>query len=117
MHALMHTQGVIARPWQKGLELGAARSGDDLVIVIKSDREWSGKLCFDIPRHREYFGFAQDWPRMNTLPEWFTVELDQTYTITGPSETTTATGQALHQGLPLTLKAGQEIHLLVRPTR
>jgi len=117
MHALMHTQGVIARPWQKGLKLGAVQTDNDLVIVVKSDNDWSGKLCFDLPRHREYMGFAQDWPRMNTLPEWFTVERGQNYTIAGAGETTTATGQTLHEGLPLTLAAGQQKNLVVHPTR
>lgn len=115
MHALMHTQGVIARPWQKGLQLGAVRVGDDLVIVVKSDQDWSGTLCFDIPRHREYMGFAQDWPRMNTLPEWFTVEPAQKYSVEGLDAEITTTGRSLHEGLPVTLAPGQEKHLLIRP--
>jgi hypothetical protein len=115
MHALMHTQGVIARPWQKGLQLGAVRVGDDLVIVVKSDQDWSGTMCFDVPRHREYMGFAQDWPRMNTLPEWFTVEPAAKYTVAGLDAKVTASGQALHKGLPLTVAAGQERHLVIRP--
>ncbi len=115
MHALMHTQGVVARPWQKGLQLGAARVGEDLMIVVKSEEQWTGALCFDIPRHREYMGFAKDWPRMNTLPEWFTVEPKQSYTVAGLGETVTATGQRLHKGLPLTLEPGQEKHLTLRP--
>jgi len=146
MHALMHTQGLIARPWQKGLELGAARIADcglgigdsppranpqsairnpksmsdlqdGMVIVIRSDKPWSGKLCFDIPRHRQYMGFEKDWPRMNTLPEWYTVEPKRNYTVEGLDSDMTITGQALHKGLPLTLEAGQERHLTVRPTR
>ncbi len=115
MHALMHTQGVIARPWQKGLRLGAVRIGDNLVIAVKSDERWSGTLCFDLPRHREYMGFAQDWPRMNTLPEWYTVEPARSYTVAGLDAEVAATGQALHEGLPLTLAAGQDLHLLIRP--
>jgi len=118
MHALMHTQGVIARPWQKGLQLGAVRVGpasDGIIIVVRSDQSWSGTLCFDIPRHREYMGFAHDWPRMNTLPEWYTVEPARSYTVGGLDTEITTTGQALHKGLPLTLEPGQEKHLLIRP--
>jgi len=127
MHALMHTQGIIARPWQKGLQLGAARiasasderpaTSDGIIIVVRSDQSWSGTLCFDIPRHREYMGFTQDWPRMNTLPEWYTVEPAQKYTVEGPDKAVTATGRSLHKGLPLTLEPGQEKHLLIRPAR
>jgi hypothetical protein len=114
MHALMHTQGLIARPWQKGLQLGAVRVDDSLVIVLKSDKDFSGKLCFDIPRHREYMGFAQDWPRMNTLPEWYTVEAEQKYTVTDLESEEITTGRRLHKGLPITLEAGQQKHLIVR---
>jgi hypothetical protein len=116
MHALMHTQGVIARPWQKGLKLGAARIGDDVVISITSDKAWSGKLCFDVPRHRQYLGFAKDWPRMNTLPEWFTVETERKYTVAGLKSDTarTYTGRQLSEGLPVELAAGQQKQLLVR---
>jgi hypothetical protein len=115
MHALMHTQGLIARPWQKGLQLGAVRTNDGLVIVMKSDQPWSGKLCFDIPRHREYLGFTQDWPRINTLPEWFTVEAAQRYTVSDLESTSgkTYTGKQLSEGLPLQLVARQEKHIVI----
>lgn len=117
MHALMHTQGVIARPWHKGLQLGAVPVADGLLVVLKSDRAWSGKLCFDIPRHREYMGFAQDWPRMNTLPEWYTVEPSQTYTVKMGSggSPQTLTGKQLHNGLELSLEAGQALVLTTSP--
>ena len=115
MHALMHTQGVIARPWQKGLELGAVPMNDGLVIVLKSDKPWSGKLHFDIPRHKEYMGFTQDWPRMNTLPEWFTVEATRKYKLSDleASPAATRTGRQLSDGLPIQLAAGQEKHITV----
>jgi len=116
MHALMHTQGLIARPWQKGLQLGAVRTDDGLIIVMKSDKPWSGKLHFDIPRHKEYMGFTQDWPRMNTLPEWFTVEPAQEYTILDPESgsKTTRTGKELHEGMDIILTAGVEKQLVIR---
>ena len=119
MHALMHTQGIIARPWQRGLELGAVPMKDGLVIVLKSDKPWSGKLHFDIPRHKEYMGFTQDWPRMNTLPEWFTVEATQKYAVSdlesGPP--VTHTGRQLSEGLPIQLAAGQEKHVTIARLR
>jgi len=116
MHALMHTQGVIARPWQKGLQLGAVPTDDGLVVVMKSDKPWSGRLCFDIPRHKLYMGFTQDWPRMNTLPEWFTVETTRQYTIRDldSGSKTILTGKQLHEGLEVTLPGGTEKQLAVR---
>jgi len=117
MHALMHTAGIIARPWQKGLQLGASQSKNGLAIVIKTEKPYAGRLCFDIPRHRLYMGFKKDWPRMNTLPQWFIVEPDNTYTVknltTGSKRT--YTGTQLHNGLPVNLKPGQQLRLLVQP--
>jgi hypothetical protein len=116
MHALMHTQGVIARPWQKGLQLGAVRTSDGLVVVMKSDKPWSGKLHFDIPRHREYLGFTQDWPRINTLPEWFTVERHGNTASTNrhPGSHTIHLRQTAQRGIGLDLAAGEDKQVVVR---
>jgi hypothetical protein len=116
MHALMHTRGIIARPWRQDLTLGASRTKEGLVIVLKSDKSYSGKLVFDIPRHRIYMGFKHDWPRMNTLPEWFTVEPDKDYVVRNIASglEKTYTGKHLHEGLPVELPAGEERLLLIK---
>jgi len=116
MHALMHTRGLIARPWRRDLKLGAAQIGDSLAIVVKAEKPWKGKLIFDIPRYREYMGFSKDWPRMNTLPEWFTVEPKAEYTVKDLSGTSKKrTGEQLHAGLPVKLPANGELRLLIQP--
>lgn len=116
MHSLMHTQGVIARPWQAGLEVGAAPDGEGIVIVVRSEADYEGVLEFDIPRHRIYMGFAKDWPRMNTLPEWFTVEPDAVYTVhRGDTAARTYTGRQLHAGLEINTRAGETLQLKVAP--
>ena len=116
LHALMHTQGLLARPWRKDLRLGAVRTPDGgLAIAISAEKPWRGKLVFDIPRYREYMGFTKDWPRMNTLPEWFTVEPEKTYRVTDPTsdKLRTATGEQLHAGLPVEVEPGKPRHLAV----
>ncbi|HOZ45809.1 MAG TPA: hypothetical protein PLO37_08985 [Candidatus Hydrogenedentes bacterium] len=118
IHALMHTQGVIARPWRPGLEVGAAPLGDGVAIVVRAKEDYRGVLEFDLPRHRVYMGFARDWPRMNTLPEWFTVDPDSTYTVCRGDEPPRAyTGRQLHTGLEASMKAGESLRVEVRPTR
>lgn len=114
-HAIMHTRGLIARPWQQGMTLGASESEDGLHVVMKAESDWTGKLHFDIPRHRDYMGFKHDWPRMNTMPEWFTVEAVQSYLVQDLTSGTkrTCTGKELHEGLDLKLKAGEELLLLI----
>jgi len=117
MHALMHTRGLIARPWRADLKLGACQSGDSLAIVIKAEKAWRGRLEFDIPRHRLYLGFKRDWPRMNTLPEWFTVEPDGQYQVRDLTSGSTQklTGGELHAGLPVACEGGGELRLVVGP--
>ena len=44
IHALMHTRGLIARPWQQDLKLGASQTTDGVAVVIKVESKWSGKL-------------------------------------------------------------------------
>ncbi|MCP4783689.1 MAG: hypothetical protein GY903_10265 [Fuerstiella sp.] len=105
IHALMHTRGTIARPWQQGLKLGAIDRDSGIEIVLKSDKPYEGKLVFDLPRHRDYIGFRKDWPRMNTIPEWFTVDQEKNYTVEHDSAKKTYTGAQLHDGLPVSLKA------------
>jgi hypothetical protein len=116
MHSLMHTQGVIARPWRQGLELGAAPEGDGIVVAMRCSEDYTGVLEFDLPRHRVYMGFEKDWPRMNTLPEWFTVEPEASYTVVrGEEPARTYTGRQLHNGLEVSLKAGQYLKVIVSP--
>lgn len=110
MHALMRTRGLIARLWQQGLELGAVEKSGGLAIVLKPDKAYSGSLVFDISRHRIEMGFAYDWPRMNTMPEWFTIEPDQTYGVkafTSESRSSCA-GRQRHNGLAVTSNAEEE---------
>lgn len=113
MHALMHTRGLIARPWRRDLHLGAAEYDKGLAVVMKAQKDWSGRLVFDIPRHRVYMGFKKDWPRMNTMPEWFTVAPRKKYTVRNLTAGSTGrhTGKQLHEGLKLQLKAGAELRL------
>jgi hypothetical protein len=86
---------------------------------LRSDKPWSGRLVFDKPRHRLEMGFSRDWPRMNTMPEWFTVEPDAAYLIENPAtgKTTHHRGGELIAGLKLELKPGVELRLVVRRDR
>ena len=116
MHALMHTRGLIARPWRQGLALGASQTEEGVRVFLKSERAYQGRLIFDIPRHREQMGFKRDWPRMNTMPEWYTVEPGEQYVVKNVASGSEQkfSGKQLHEGLPVQLQAGQPQLLLVR---
>jgi hypothetical protein len=116
IHTMLHTRNTIARPWQQGLRLGAAPCKDGVCVYVSSDESYRGRLQFDVPRHRITIGFQREWPRMNTVPEWFTVELEQEYTVEGlPESPKRFTGKQLHDGLPVAVDAGGELRLVVRP--
>ena len=119
IHTMLHTRNTLARPWRRGLQLGAAPCADGICVYMKCDRPYEGRLEFDIPRHRIYMGFQQDWPRMNAVPEWFTVEPDEAHRYqvedVDAGSTRVLSGKALRAGLPVRLKPGKPLRLIVRP--
>ena len=125
IHAMLHTRNTIARPWQPGLQLGAAPCGDGICVFMKSEsqsqsqRPYEGRLQFDVPRHRLTFGFTQDWPRMNAVPEWFTVEPDQSHQYevehVDAGRTEVLSGKSLAEGIPIHLDPGKPLRLVIRP--
>ena len=54
---------------------------------------------------------------MNTLPEWFTVKPEGKYTVRNlaAGRTQSLTGRQLRDGLPVELKPGDSLRLLVMP--
>ncbi len=119
IHTMLHTRNTIARPWQQGLQLGASPQGDGICIFMKSDKPYEGRIQFDIPRHRLWMGFEQDWPRMNAVPEWFTVEPDDEHRYAvenvDASSIQDYTGESLAAGLHVKLEANKPLRLIVRP--
>ncbi len=116
---MLHTRNTIARPWRQGLQLGAAPCADGICVYMRSDKAYEGRLQFDIPRHRITMGFTQDWPRMNAVPEWFTVEPDKAHQYkvrdVDAGSTRILSGKALSDGLPVRLKPDKPLRLIVRP--
>ncbi|MCC6176806.1 MAG: hypothetical protein IT305_15975 [Chloroflexi bacterium] len=117
LQALRLTAGVRAVPWSPDVLVGSARDGDCLTLWAGSDTGWSGRLLFDVPRHRLYGRMPVNYPRLNTWPEWFTVEADAQYRVEGASGAATATGADLAAGLPLDLATGATQTLRVCPAQ
>ena len=122
IHTMLHTRNTIARPWKQGLQLGAAPCGDGICVFLKSAEAYEGRLQFDIPRHRIYMGFEQDWPRMNAVPEWFTVEPDELHQYrvenVDAGSTEIVSGKSLSEGLPVCVDPQEKpLRLVVRPER
>lgn len=108
IHAMLHTRNAIARPWRGDLQLGASPIDGGIAIVMKAQEAYSGLLQFDIPRHREYLNFEKNWPRMNTMPEWFVVEKEKRYMLKDMASGTEVPyiGAQLAQGVSVTMEAG-----------
>jgi len=119
IHTMLHTRNTIARPWRQDLQLGAAPLADGVCIFMQSDEPYEGRLEFDVPRHRISMGFAQDWPRMNAVPEWFTVEPDEAHRYgvedVDAGSAQVVSGKALAEGLPVRIGPGVPLRLIVRP--
>jgi len=100
MYALWKTRGAHLEPWRADLRLGAAVDATGAVCFsVKSDWPWTGKICFDIPRHNEIMKMPQDYPRLNQFPEWFTVPITGAFV----SDNGELSAAVLRQGLPLTV--------------
>jgi len=119
IHTMLHTRNTIARPWQQGLELGAAPCDRGICLVVKCDEPYEGRIEFDVPRHRLYMGFREDWPRMNAVPEWFTVEPDEShqYVVEDVDAQTrqVVTGRSLSEGWAVRVEPGKPLRLIVAP--
>ncbi|MHC4361579.1 MAG: hypothetical protein ACYSTZ_02030 [Planctomycetota bacterium] len=117
IHTMLHTRNTIARPWRQGLQLGAAPCRGGICVYMKCDRPYEGVLEFDIPRHRLYMGFEQDWPRMNAMPEWFTVEPEQSHPYrvadVDAGWTRVVSGKLLSEGLPIRIEPDKPLRLTV----
>jgi len=82
MYGLWKTQGIAPTPWREDMQIGAVRQQDGSInVVIRSEWPWKGRLRFDRPRHRDYFHMPMDYPRINQMPEWFTVDRHSVYEV------------------------------------
>jgi hypothetical protein len=116
MAALYFTQGAVCRPWRPDLRFGAARDGDRFHLVLTAEKDWEGRLHFDIPRHRVHLGLPLNYARLNEFQEWFTVEAERLYEVNNDgNKARRAKGKELADGVALKVKAGQSVTLRVAP--
>jgi hypothetical protein len=117
LYSLWKTRGVTIQPWREDITFGSVDNGGKLWLSIKAKRAWSGKIIFDIPRHNMIMKMPIDWPRINQLPEWFVVDIAKRYILTKSLSDVKYpyTGQQLHEGVEVALKAGEEQYLHVWP--
>ncbi len=104
IYCLWKTQGITIDPWREDVKFGAEYQDNKLYISISSESDWEGKIIFDTPRHKTNFNLPFDWPRINQMPEWFTVEEDQDYKIRINGKTEKYEGSKMIDGLEISIK-------------
>ena len=117
MYALWKTQGITVQPWRADVRFGTAREGGNLCISIVADKPWEGRLIFDKQRHKLNMHLPLDYPRINQFPEWFTAQAGARYEVRNAvsGEKQMRTGKELLDGITVSLKAGEEMRLIVKP--
>lgn len=113
MYALWKTRGTYIEPWREDVKWGAADGKDGIVISLSADKDWSGKLRFDTPRHKENLHLPFDWARINQFPEWFTVNRDATYAVTSGGVKTYHSGEELANGIDIEIAGGANLIISV----
>jgi len=113
MYCLWKTKGVTIRPWHKNVIFGAVQQGEKFLISLIANNAWEGKIIFDSPRHKLNMKIPLDWPRINQLPEWFTVFPEKSYTLINLTKNVKQdyTGKELINGVNIYLKPGEEQRL------
>ncbi|MBI5685567.1 MAG: hypothetical protein HZC54_10840 [Verrucomicrobia bacterium] len=116
MYALWKTQGITVEPWRADVRFGAARGGGNLCISVVADKPWEGRLIFDKQRHKLNMHLPLDYPRINQFPEWFTAQAGERYEVCNAAsgEKQVRDGKELIEGISVSLKAGEELRLVVK---
>ncbi|MBN1107869.1 MAG: hypothetical protein JXA55_03835 [Bacteroidales bacterium] len=117
MYCFWKTGGVHLVPWRKDLKLGGVWKDNTLYLTISGDDNWKGSIMFDRKRHSENIKMPLDWPRINQFPEYFTAEIGKSYLVTSgfSKKDETVQGETLLNGLPVKVKAGKTLKIIVQP--
>ena len=81
LYAYMNSQGVRPERWEPGVKVGAVRDGDRLRLHLAAPSP--RRIQFDFARHRRVLNFDKNYVRLNEFPEWFTVDENHLYRLSG----------------------------------
>jgi hypothetical protein len=118
MYNLRNTQGTHIQPWRPDIGIGGHSEGDTLFLSIAADSSWEGKVYFDKKRHALQMNLPMDWTRINQFPEWYTVDPQSTYLVKlfNSRKIYEIQGEKLLSGLPVELKDGENLKILILRT-
>ena len=116
MYSLWKTQGTHCRPWREDLKFGAETKEGELLISIKADSPWKGKLTFDRQRHKEILHLPIDYPRINQFPEWFIADREKKYVLVSSNQNLNGQyyGDELIEGITINLEDDRPVFIKIR---
>ncbi len=113
LFSLYKTKGSYLSPWRSDLRLGAVEKNKKLYVYMSSIKDWNGTLILDLERSYTFFG-VEYYPRINSFPEWWTVNQENQYLIRTDDEFITKTGKELiEQGIKIDLKRGVPLFIII----
>ena len=77
LHAYMKSLGVRPERWEPGVQVGAVRDGDRILLHLEMPAP--RRMQFDFARHRRVLNLEKNYVRLNEFPEWFTVDENHLY--------------------------------------
>ena len=79
LYAYMKSLGVRPARWEAGVQVGAVREGERVVVSVVAPA--ARLIQFDFARHRRVLNLQRNLVRLNEFPEWFTVDENTLYRI------------------------------------
>lgn len=118
LYADSRTAGFRIEPWSGDVTIGYAEDDTGRAsLVVRAEKPYTGRLVADRPRHRLYIGLPWNWPRLNSWPEWLTIDEKPTVEqVTGLDAQLNF--DALTRGVDVNLDRGETItiRLKTKPT-
>lgn len=116
LYVRARTRGTWVWPARDDVAWGAAQARNSVVVSVRAEGAWEGRVTFDSPRYRDTLGFACDYPRMNYMPAYFVADPMACYRVTrlnGSATPEEVTGARLIEGYALSVPAGGRVDLAV----
>lgn len=115
IHMMLCSQGVRNFPFAEGVGVGGVQCRGELLLTVRAEAPWEGRLSFDRPRN-EYPTTTIDWARLNEMPQWFVVRPEKAYSVViEGAEPATMRGTRLIDGLQVHVDRNTELKIRVRP--
>ncbi|MBT3407296.1 hypothetical protein HN415_01295 [Candidatus Woesearchaeota archaeon] len=114
MFLLYKTQGISVENWNSDINLGSYKYDGELYVYLESDDSWEGTIYFDEERSLNTFNIKY-YPRINSFPEWFTINEDKEYEITMSDNALYLNGKTIiKEGISVNLTKNETFKFIIK---